>query len=77
MSMSDAFLPEGGRAATPQNDPLEREDVDLGDETEDDHLSEDVSRGARGADAEPEGDAPTRAAEFRPPTGEAVDPADD
>jgi hypothetical protein len=53
MSMSDAFLPEGGRDAAPHNDPIEREDVDL------------------------DGEAPTRDAAFRTPTGASVDPADD
>lgn len=77
MSMSDAFLPEGGRGAAPHNDPLDREDVDLDDETGTDHLAEDVSRGTEDEGDAADGEAPTRAAAFRPPTGGRVDPADD
>jgi hypothetical protein len=72
MSMSDAFLPEGGRDVAPHNDPIEREDVDLDDETSADSLSDDVVRGTAADD-----EAPTRDAAFRTPTGASVDPADD
>jgi hypothetical protein len=77
MSMSDAFLPEGGRGAAPHNDPLEREDVDLDDETGVEVLSDDVFRGPGEDESFTEDEPPARPSTLRPPTGRSVDPSVD